>query len=202
MTCHEQRISSHVIKRACSPCLKLSPVVLAGQGNYGYGNMAASELCRARRALGLPAIAFGAGPISGVGYVADNLDLVRSAGRLLPARLVCCQHRTCLQLASRCCVSASPDWGAASVQEFSGRVMQLLAHQPVDEVISVLGTLLCKPDSHSPCYIYVTRVRKQNTGVSTHPARCPLTDKPKLPHHVHDIQLMLPTEAQFRSGHN
>ena len=48
---------------------------------------------RARRALGLPAIAFGAGPISGVGYVADNLDLVRSgrqassgAPYLLPAQ--------------------------------------------------------------------------------------------------------------------
>lgn len=58
-------------------------VVRPGQGNYGYGNMAASELCRARRALGLPAVAFGAGPISGVGYVADNADLVRASARRL-----------------------------------------------------------------------------------------------------------------------
>ena len=202
LTCHEQGISSHVIRRAHSPRLKLFPVVRAGQGNYGYGNMAASELCRARRALGLPAIAFGAGPISGVGYVADNPDLVRSASRLPLARLVCCQYRPCLQLASQCCVPTSPDWGATSVQEFSGRVMQLLAHQPVDEVISVLGTLLCKPDSHSPCYIYVTRVRKQNTGVSTHPARCPLVEKPKLTHHAHDRHIILLTEALFRNGHN
>ena len=109
LTCHEQGLRSHAIRCACSPRLKLFSVVPPGQGNYGYGNMAASELCRARRALGLPAIAFGAGPISGVGYVADNLDLVSSAGRLSPARLVCCQYRTCLQLASQCCVSASPD---------------------------------------------------------------------------------------------
>ena len=85
--------------------------------------------------------------------------------------LVCCLYRTCLHLSISCCAPASPDSSLAPTQEFSGRVMQLLAHQPVDEVISVLGTLLCKPDSHAPCFIYVTRVRKQNTGVSTHPAR-------------------------------
>ena len=202
LTCHEQGISSHVVTCACSPRLKPFSVVRAGQGNYGYGNMAASELCRARRALGLPAIAFGAGPISGVGYVADNLDLVRSTGRLSPARLVCCLYSTSMQLASTCCVLISPDCSASTVQEFSGRVMQLLAHQPVDEVISVLGTLLCKPDSHSPCFIYVTRVRKQNTGVSTHPARRSLVDQPKLTHHAHDIQSILPTEALFCSGHS
>ena len=169
------------------PVPKAFLLLHTGQANYGYGNMAASELCRARRALGLPAVAFGAGPISGVGYVADNLDLVCSAGRLSPARLVCSQYRTCLQLASQCCVSTSHDWGAASVQEFSGRVMQLLAHQPVDEVISVLGTLLCKPDSHAPCFIYVTRVRKQNTGVSKDPVRCLLDEKAKSTHHTYDL---------------
>ena len=102
-------------------------------------------------------------------------------------RLVCSQYRTCLQLASQCCVSTSRDWGTASVQEFSGRVMQLLAHQPVDEVISVLGTLLCKPDSHAPCFIYVTRVRKQNTGVSKDPVRCLLDEKAKSTHHTYDL---------------
>ena len=58
--------------------------------------MAASELCRARRALGLPAVAFGAGPISGVGYVADNIDLVRSYAKCLRRALsVTCTGPQC-----------------------------------------------------------------------------------------------------------
>ena len=69
--------------------------------------------------------------------------------------------------------------------------MQLLAHQPVDEIIAVLGTLLCKPDSEAPCFIWTTRARKQNTGVSPDPCKMTLSTRLNLTHHVHDSHVML-----------
>ena len=43
----------------------------AGQTSYGFANMYGSELCRARRAAGLPALAIGWGPIGNVGVMAE-----------------------------------------------------------------------------------------------------------------------------------
>ena len=44
----------------------------AGQTSYGFANMCGSELCRARRAAGLPALAVGWGPIANVGVMAES----------------------------------------------------------------------------------------------------------------------------------
>lgn len=60
------------------PCLYLSRasqkwgVSPAGQTSYGFANMCGSELCRARRAAGLPALAVGWGPIANVGVMAES----------------------------------------------------------------------------------------------------------------------------------
>ncbi|CAK0731645.1 hypothetical protein CVIRNUC_000023 [Coccomyxa viridis] len=43
----------------------------AGQTSYGFANMYGSELCRARRVAGLPALAIGWGPIGNVGVMAE-----------------------------------------------------------------------------------------------------------------------------------
>ena len=49
----------------------------AGQTSYGFANMYGSELCRARRAAGLPGLSIGWGPIGNVGVMAEA-DKVRS----------------------------------------------------------------------------------------------------------------------------
>ena len=49
----------------------------AGQTSYGFANMHGSELCRARRAAGLPGLAMEWGPIGNVGVMAEA-DKVRS----------------------------------------------------------------------------------------------------------------------------
>ena len=51
---------------------------MTGQANYGFGNLACSQLCRFRRNAGLPGLAVGWGPVGNVGFVVDNSDsLVR-----------------------------------------------------------------------------------------------------------------------------
>ena len=46
----------------------------AGQANYGFGNLASSQLCRFRRQQGLPGLSVGWGPVGNVGFVVDNSD--------------------------------------------------------------------------------------------------------------------------------
>ena len=57
-------------------CLNFS----AGQTSYGFANMAGNELCRARRAAGLPAVSISWGPIANVGVMAES-DKVRHQQR-------------------------------------------------------------------------------------------------------------------------
>jgi hypothetical protein len=62
----------------------------AGQANYGFGNLACSQLCRFRRNAGLPGLAVGWGPVGNVGFVVDNSDSLvrRRRMRLLPFALL------------------------------------------------------------------------------------------------------------------
>ena len=57
-------------------------LVRAGQANYGFGNLACSQLCRFRRQQGLPGLSVGWGPVGNVGFVVDNSDsLVRHTAK-------------------------------------------------------------------------------------------------------------------------
>ena len=79
-----------------SPCIRFSRrcqrrrVSAAGQTSYGFANMCGSELCRARRAAGLPALAVGWGPIANVGVMAESDKVQRAASPLDKGS--CCPH--------------------------------------------------------------------------------------------------------------
>ena len=63
----------------------------AGQTSYGFANMCGSELCRARRAAGLPALAVGWGPIANVGVMAES-DKVQATLSHNLDKGFCCPH--------------------------------------------------------------------------------------------------------------
>ena len=102
----------------------------AGQANYGFGNLACSQLCRFRRNAGLPGLAVGWGPVGNVGFVVDNSDsLVRRPRMrlLLCALLDACVHtldwlgkhyaqRQAWPPASPCCWRSRRRWSARGPQ--------------------------------------------------------------------------------------
>ena len=88
------------------PCVYLSragqkwAVSAAGQTSYGFANMCGSELCRARRAAGLPALAVGWGPIANVGVMAES-DKVRARQLTIRQRFLLSACKSCGRIVCR-----------------------------------------------------------------------------------------------------
>ena len=167
----------------------------AGQTSYGFANMYGSELCRARRAAGLPGLSIGWGPIGNVGVMAEAdkvcsrspnilahmpLSLLLQAPALGQSQLSflspACEGTPDEHLLSTCskpeqkhssCSGQGANAFLRPLQNFGMRVFQLTAPQPVDEVLECLGDALSADQSKLPVIMGCSRLRNQDGGVST-----------------------------------
>ena len=141
--------------------------------------MCGSELCRARRAAGLPALAVGWGPIANVGVMAES-DKVQARQFTIGQGILLSACKSNGGQPSRLAnvpwmispLSVAPlTLGSAALQAFGSRMFQLTAPQPVDEVLSVLGDVLSADQSKLPTIFNASRLRNQNAAVSLLEAR-------------------------------